>query len=250
MKPQAPTPILCLSETWRIFGWSQLIHVIQGAARFLARPTLQKFPVTAPILTRLMAAWPMSSPIRVLFLFLFLTSLRLSSVLPSAYPFTFKPLFHLSWANLSFTTEGVLITILKSKTIICLERSLSFFVPAHSSPSVCLVQHLTSLRSNVNYPSSPTDPVFSLAAKGSWVPMTRRNTNPTFWRCLSSLGLDPKVFGWSSFRRGSASEYLVKTGDVELLRIHGDWKSSIYQKYLAIPPERRSRVITTLQSMI
>ena len=64
------------------------------------------------------------------------------------------------------------------------------------------------------------------------------------------MGLDPKVFGWSSFRRGSATEYLLASGDVDLLRIHGDWKSNIYQRYLAIPPERRSKVVTTLQDLI
>ena len=69
-------------------------------------------------------------------------------------------------------------------------------------------------------------------------------------RQLAVLGLNPKVFGWASFRRGSATEYLLATGDVELLRVHGDWKSNIYQRYLAIPPERRARVVTTLQGLI
>lgn len=223
---------------------------LQGAAKFLSRPSQQKFPVTAPIMSRLLAACSMSSPIRSLYLLLFLTSLRLSSVIPSAHPFTFKAGAHLTWSDVLIKPEGVLVTIKKTKTIICLERTLSFFVPRHRSPSVCLLAHLLALLSVPGYPSAPLAPVFSVFVDRSWVPMTRLNVHYLFVRQLTMMGLNPKLFGWASFRRGSATEYLVATGDVEMLKLHGDWKSSIFRRYLAVPPERRSCVISTLQGLV
>ena len=230
---------------------SQPLHLaLKGAARFLARPQQQKFPVTALICQRLLASHGIFSPVRSLFLLLFLTSLRLASVLPTTSS-TFNPAEHLCWGCVTFTPGlSVRLSIRKTKTIQCAERTLQFVIPVCRNQSVCLASHLLALQANPGYPVGPQDPVFSVWSGASWVPLSRSSANPSFKSTLSSIGLMPELFGWSSFRRGSATEYLLATGDTELLRLHGDWASTVYQRYLAVPADRRSQVVTTLQNLL
>ena len=118
---------------------------LSGARRFLARPQQQKFPITVPICQRILASCSFFSPFRSLVLLMFLTSLRLASVLPTKP--TFIPFTHLSWGNLLIRRSSVTISILKTKTIQCLERTLRFTVLANEVSSVCLLHHLGCLRS-------------------------------------------------------------------------------------------------------
>ena len=222
---------------------------LRGAKRFLARPQQQKFPITVPICQQLLAAHSFYSPLRSLFLLLFLTSLRLASVLPTTS--SFDPACHLSWGAITFLPgHSVRIDIRKTKTIQCAERTLQFSVPVHRTLSVCLASHLMALRAIPGYPSGPLDPVFSEWSGLAWRPLSRSSADPLLKLTLANLGLRPGLFGWSSFRRGSATEYLLATKDTELLRLHGDWATSMYQRYLAVPAERRSRVVTTLQGLL
>ena len=221
---------------------------LAGARRFLARPQQQKFPITVPICQRILASCSFYSPFRSLVLLMFLTSLRLASVLPTKS--TFIPFIHLSWGNLTLGNTSVTIAILKTKTIQCLEKTLRFTVLTNDISSACLLHHLNCLRSITSYPSAPSDPVFSYWTGSTWSPLTRPVASTMLAGVLSSISLNPSCFGWSSFRRGSASEYLLATGDAELLRIHGDWASSVYQKYLSVPAERRSKVTKTLQTLL
>ena len=229
---------------------SQPLHLaLRGASRFLSRPQQQKFPVTAEICRRLLAAHTFFSPFRPLFLLLFLTSLRLSSVLPTTA--TFNPAEHLAWGCVVFVPgHSVRLTIMKTKTIQCAERSLKFVVPVSRHHSVCLAAHLLALQTNPGYPRGPQDPIFSVWSGSVWVPLSRATADPTFKATLVRLGLRPGLFGWSSFRRGSATEYLLATGNTELLWLHSDWSTSVYQRYLAIPADRRSQVVTTLQGLL
>ena len=226
-----------------------LYLALRGAARFLSRPQQQKFPVTAAVCQRLLAAHSYFSPFRALFLILFLTSLRLSSVLPTTGPF--NPAEHLAWGCVTFIPgDCVHLSIRKSKTIQCAEKTLQFVAPVHRNFSVCLASHLLALQSNPGYPVGPQDPVFSHWSGGAWVPLTRASADPTFKSTLAKVGLVPSLFGWSSFRRGSATEYLLATGDTELLRLHGNWATSVYQRYLAVPADRRTKVVSTLQGLL
>ena len=43
----------------------------------------------------------------------------------------------------------------------------------------------------------------------------------------------------SGFRKGGMSHMLLATGNLELLRLQGDWKSDSYKCYIIIPSETR-----------
>ena len=232
-----------------------LHHSLRGARKFLSKPVNQKLPVSAQILSALLAQFDISSPFRSLMLLSYLTFLRLSSLVPTKLPFV--PLKHLSWANVHLTPGSVVIKILKTKTIQCLESALVFTVEKHPTVSVCLVAHLSALRSTPGYPSSLYDPVFNFSSdpikyplSPPWVPYTRTRAMTELKQALAAVGLNPDKFGWASFRRGPASDYLMAGGDLEFLRAHGGWESTEFRKYLAIPSSRRAVVSQTLQNLI
>ena len=93
------------------------------------------------------------------------------------------------------------------------------------------------------------DPVF-LHLEGGFSPLSRRLATPFFKASISTAGLNSSNFGWSSFRRGGATTAFIATQDVESLRVHGDWQSNAYTRYLSLPASRRRHLVSALQSVI
>ena len=80
--------------------------------------------------------------------------------------------------------------------------------------------------------------------------MSRRIVDPFLKSSLATVGANPGLYGWSSFRRGSATSFFLATRDVETLRVHGDWSSQVYTRYLSIPAKDRVGVVKTLQNLL
>ena len=189
---QLPTPT----------GYFPLQEAIRGARRYLSRPTVQKLPMSPGLLAQLLGATGWGSCWRCLLLTLWLTLARLASLIPTGGEQVFQPDAHLTWSNVHFRQEAVLIVLEKTKTIQCGERNLQFLIPRHPNRSVCLYT------------------------------------------------LRPSSYGWSSFRRGGATASFLATGDIESLRANGDWASSAYVRYLAIPATDRTSLIASLQDSL
>ena len=75
-------------------------------------------------------------------------------------------------------------------------------------------------------------------------------TAPVYKAALAAVGVNPSLYGWSSFRRGGATSGFIATGDVESLREHGDWRSNAYTRYLALPAQKRTHLVNALQGML
>ena len=56
---------------------------------------------------------------------------------------------------------------------------------------------------------------------------------------LSLLGYNPSSYAGHSFRRGGASWAYQSGVRTELIKLQGDWKSEVYQKYLELPLQSR-----------
>lgn len=67
---------------------------------------------------------------------------------------------------------------------------------------------------------------------------------------LAAARVNSRLYGWSSFRRGGATTCFLATKDVESLRAHGDWASSAYTRYQAIPAPDCGHLVTTLQNTL
>ena len=135
----------------------------------------------------------------------------------------------------------------KTKTIQCHERRLEFLIPKHSNESICLLTQLKAWFNATPF-KSKNHPVF-LHLGGVYEPLSRRLATPPFKNALATAGVNPKIFGWSSFRRGSATTAFIATNDVESLRVHGDWQSDAYKRYLALPAASGQQLVSALQSV-
>ena len=67
--------------------------------------------------------------------------------------------------------------------------------------------------------------------------MTKKDFEKFLRSHLTFLGVCNKMITPSSFRKGGLSHILLKTGNMELLRLQGDWLSESYKRYIVIPAE-------------
>ena len=218
-----------------------LSDVLRGARRFQSRTPKKMLAIDPRLLSRLVSIFPFGSPVRCLFLLMYCTFARLASVIPAGRKENFSSLDHLVWSDLRFSGDGVIVHLKKTKTIQCKERVLEFDIPVQTNKSLCLTRNLLKWLS-VTPLRSPQDPVFLTLIGGHFFPMTRSMVTPSYKGALILAGARANKFGWSSFRRGAATSYFLATGDVETLRVHGDWRSLCYREYLSLPATARAGV--------
>jgi hypothetical protein len=229
-------------------SYHPLQAALRGAKRLLSRPVRQKLPVSPSLIARLVAATDWGSPLRCLFLLLWLTFSRLASIIPSSRS-PYSPRLHLAWRHVTINHQGVTIVLNTTKTIQCQERQLTFMIAPHGNPSICLWTQLGAWRSSTPF-LAPDAAVFLALDRRGYHPLTRLTADPGFRAALSSAGAPVGRYGWSSFRRGGATSFFLATGDIETLRVQGDWASSAYRRYLAVPARSRARVASTMQDLI
>ena len=71
------------------------------------------------------------------------------------------------------------------------------------------------------------------------MPLSRRDWVQMLANQLDFFGLDSRMITPSGFRKGGMSHMLLCTGNLELLRLQGDWRSDSYKRYIVIPAELR-----------
>ena len=221
-----------------------LADVLKGAERFQSRPVVKKWPIHPKLLSRMVAYTLPGSPIRSLFIMLFVTFARLESLIPKTAA-AFNVTAHLTWGDVQFRQGCVRVKLRKTKTIQCGERVLTFNIPELENKSLCLVYNL-SLWRQVSPLCSDQDPVFSVCEGGSWVPLSRASADQALKGALTLAGVQHSRYGWSSFRRGGATTFWLATGDLEMLRVQGDWQSLAYREYLSLPSKARAGVAAVL----
>ena len=134
-----------------------------------------------------------------------------------------------------FTMAGkyVLVRVKYSKTIQCKEREYIVKLPVLNSP-LCPVTALLHAFSTV--PLAPEAPAFVSNSKGS--PLTGPAFTNRLKELVSLCGEDPRLFASHSFRRGSAVWALSAGIPGEIIKQMGDWKSSVYLRYLDTIPHK------------
>ena len=114
----------------------------------------------------------------------------------------------------------------------------------------CVKTGLNRLKSLPGYPNSELDPVFNIFEGNKWVPLCKKALTKFLKSHLDFLRLDSTLVTPSSFRKGGLSHMLLKVGNMELLRLQGDWMSEAYKRYIVIPADQRFAVTKqALQNM-
>ena len=216
-----------------------LQFTLRGGAKYLGRNVQQKYPVTAHMLSALTMTLPTNSPYKTLYNILFFGLPRVGNVIPDS-KYVFSPLHHLTWRKVLMCNDGVILTLPVTKTIQCFERELR--IPISSSfdrPQFCVLSGLAQIRQMPGYPTGLDQPVLNVFHHNAWVPLSRRDLVRMLADQLNFFGLDSKMITPSGFRKGGMSHMLLCTGNLELLRLQGDWRSDCYKRYIVIPAELR-----------
>ena len=166
-------------------------------------------------------------------LFLFFTMARLGSILPSAK--TTPSHTFLTRDRVNFSKEGILVTLLHTKTIQYGKRRLH--IPLIRTNTVlCPVQAYMGVLGHCHIDSSAPAFLFSDLGKPKW--LTRALFIRTFRAVLKSAGLAGAAsFTGHSFRRGGATWAFRAGIPGELIQICGDWVSDAYKQYLEFSME-------------
>merc|ERR1711954_473483 len=132
-----------------------------------------------------------------------------------------------------YSETGVILTLQVTKTIQNFERLLRIPIADSSQrPEFCVKSGFKKMRDLPGYPSRPQDPVFNIYEKGCWLPLSKKIFSVFLRSHLEYLSLDSKLVTPSSFRKGGLSHMLIKVGNMEMLRLQGDWMSECYKRYI------------------
>ena len=135
----------------------------------------------------------------------------------------------LTHERVNFSDEGILVTLLHTKTIqfgkrrlhIPLLRTTSIFCPVQAYEELALCDVHSS------------GPAFVFTKKGQVHWLTARLFIHTFRTVLKSGGIaDSHTFTGHSFRRGGATWAFQAGVPGELIQVCGDWASDAYKQYL------------------
>ena len=179
-------------------------------------------------------------------LVLFFTLARLGSILPvssASAPDTF-----LTGDCVNFSREGMLITMLHTKTIQFGNRRLH--VPLLSRESdLCPVrafrESVTHMRRGQHVPA------FLFVGAGGVRWLTRSIFLRTFRQVLGAHGVeDHMAYTGHSFRRGGASWAFSVGIPGELIQICGDWTSDAYKVYLEFSLENKLQLAARFSSSL
>lgn len=218
----------------------QLQLVLRGISRMNPHVPRRAKPITPQILTSVYHHMDKDSSLQravwACCLTLFFTMTRLGSILPASTKIQDTKSF-LTRERLQFCREGLLVTLLQTKTIQFGRRRLhipmiildSFLCPVEAYRS-----HIAILPTDKYLPAF----VFAEGGKIRWL------TKDIFIRCFrnmaSTAGIDDaSFFTGHSFRRGGATWAFQAGLPGEFIQICGDWSSDAYKQYLEFSMSNR-----------
>jgi len=241
---------------------------VRGLNKLLAKAPRRMYPITKSILVKLIEVdsntQVLSQPnlsismkiyqqlfgntikksvYKALYLTLFLSFLRISSLIPESKP-KFDKKRQLIWKRVSIISgKGIILKIIKSKTIQDFSKTLEVPIGQQSGSDFCVVGALRELTKIPGYPCGSDDPVFNIPdMKGGWEPLTKVSAGKHLESKIMEMGLNPKKYRWHGFRRGGIQHGSMVVSNLELLRIHGGWESECFRVYMDLPATSRFQV--------
>ena len=210
--------------------------LLKGVKRAIGAPPKQKLPITPEVLLAIHSVLDFSVNFNVALwaamLVAFFTFLRKSSLLPQSFK-EFDCKKHLCYNSVNFVYEGALLSVKTTKTIQCRERELCIPLPVVKDSILCPVTALQNMfdRLVTVYPNMP---LFSYSRNKNFVCLTYSSFVKALKQVLSACGYDYSKYSGHSFRRGGATFAFSCGIPSEYIKIHGDWKSSAYLRYIDV----------------
>ena len=217
-----------LQDNW------ELKSTLRGIDRLHGSPINRKAPIT-PVLLLKMKSFLTNSVFDINFwaacLLLFFGMLRKSNVMPDNV-MSFSKDKQFIRSDFNFESQCICVRVKWSKTIQNKERAYVIRLPFLGT-SLCPVDALNKAFSLC--PLSDDSPAIVSSALGS--PMTSGLFIKKLKFCMTLCGVNAGAYSSHSFRRGSATWALSSGVPGEIVKIMGDWKSSVYMDYLDQVPQ-------------
>ena len=232
-----------------------LDRIIKGLRKVSLRPVKKSRPITPTILLNFLTTrlppplcpyqHHILSTYKILSLFYFLTMLRASSFLPTAYN-AVDTVRLVCWGNVSNESfdgvPGICITLDKTKTIqACQRRQRIPLAQNDECPLLCPVRALALLRSIVGDQNITADtPLFQTRDfAGNLRPILRHKYDNWYKFRLGEMGLDTSQFTLHGWRHGGIQQVLMSEGNLALAKLTSDHSSDVILEYSNVPSDRR-----------
>ena len=142
--------------------------------------------------------------------------------------------------------ENTLIVNVKwSKTIQFGERLLKIPLIEIPGSILCPLAAFSSMCQKVHAKNS--DALFSLPKRKC---ITYSQYQSKLREVIAKIGLNPEEYSTHSMRRGGTSFAFKSQVPIDLIKLHGDWKSDCYQKYLSFSMEDKLLVASKMRKCI
>lgn len=136
--------------------------------------------------------------------------------------------------NVRFTDWGLILTIVRSKSIQFKERILEIPIAALKDKKLCAVYWLSRHFSDT--PSQSDSDILQLPGLASF---PYKIYEETLKLQCARANLDPMKYSSHSLRRGGATFLSITGSSIEQIKNRGDWSSSCVYKYLITPLSER-----------
>ena len=223
--------------------------LLRGLERMKQHCPKQALPITPSILLEFLHFLDLELPGHAvywcLFLFAFYLMSRKSNLVPMSYDSAHKVIKRRD----VFIQDSVIVIVFHwSKTIQFGERKLKIPLLAIPGNPLCPVAAYNRMLRLV--PASGSQPLFSVYHAGVPVPITYGNLQSFLRKLISRTGRDPSSFSSHSFRRGGATFAFQSKVPINLIQLHGDWRSDAYKEYLTFTLEDKATVFNRMSNKI
>ena len=184
---------------------------------------------------------------KAIFLLAFYGFFRISNLLPTR-PNSFDKTRHFTMGDIIWGAPGAHVVVKWIKSMQSRNQHTVVQIPAIHKSSICPVAALKSCMSKV--PFHVNAPLFAIHSKSGYIPITQSQARTTLAKILSSLGMDPKVYGFHTFRRSGATLAFNAHVPLQNIQQHGGWKSQAVWSYLSNTTTAQSVVPQVFQSII
>ena len=215
-----------------------LLHLeLRGISRLHPHVPIRAKPITPKILLLFHSLMDNSSlhcAVWSCCLVLFYTMARLGSILPKKRSSPINQF--LTRDRINFCEEGLLVTLLHTKTIQFGRRRLHIpllRVDSHLCPVAAFA------RTSNSFLGDSHTPAFVFLDKGKVQWLTTSIFIRTFRGVMAAGGQNASDFSGHSFRRGGATWAFQSGMPGELIQICGDWASDAYTRYLEFSTQNK-----------
>ena len=177
----------------------------------------------------------------------FFSFFRKSNVMPETRE-AFAPSKQLLQEDIKIGDDMLLVHIKWSKTIQFGGRSLEMPVMSIPDSTICPVQAYRNMLRKVK--CGPRSAAFSYKNKNVVEPILYSKFQGRLRKWVAAAGWEPTKFSSHSLRRGGASLAFRAKVPTELIKVHGDWASDCYLRYLAIPLDQRIQVASQVRDIV